>query len=283
MKKYKVDGLRELSVEEEKKIQIEILNEVSSFCNANGIKYYLLYGTLLGAVRHKGFIPWDDDIDIGMFREDYDNFFKCFNCYSSEKGTQYEAININTNNNYYLPMGKVINKNTMLIEHVNVDCPLGVFIDIFPIDCLPNCMKECLNITRKIKGIERLLEYKQSFWSSEYSIFKNIYHVAIKAVLLAFPNYKLCEYINHMAENNKNKDSNNMGSIVLGMYGEKEIWSRNDFEKTTLVEFEGKKYSAPVGFDNVLRKTYGDYMTLPPIERQISHHKNSAYWRKGVE
>ena len=282
-KRNRVNDLREISIEDEKKVQTGILNEINDFCNANGIKYYLLYGTLLGAVRHKGYIPWDDDIDIGMFRKDYNLFFECFNQYSRTKGLQYEAININTDNKYYLPMGKVVDKDTILIEDISLSYPLGVFIDVFPIDYLPDSVGKCVKIIKKVKGVKRLLSCKLSLWSNTHSLIHNLCCITIKVLLLPVSCNRLCKWMNCIVTDSNDKKSQNVGSIVFGMYGEKEIWNLDDFDKSILVEFEGKEYFAPAGLDNILHKTYGDYMTPPPIEKRISHHKNSAYWGKRVE
>ena len=274
-----VENNMKIPLEEEKKIQIQILNAIDDFCSKNGIKYFLLYGTLLGAVRHKGFIPWDDDIDIGMFREDYNLFFDTFNQYSQNNGHKYEAIYINNNKKYYLPIGKVIDKDTILFEHVNVNCPLGVFIDVFPIDSLAASREDCVKLVKRIGIIERLLGYKQAFWSDRYSLIKNIFHMIVKAILFPFSNNYLCRQINRMASCKVEPETKNAGSIVLGVYGEKGIWDREDFDDSIKLEFEGKYYSAPSGYDNLLHRIYGDYMKLPPKEKQLNHHKNTAYWR----
>ena len=275
----KKDNHIEIPLEEEKELQLEILNTIDDYCSNNDIKYFLLYGTLLGAVRHKGFIPWDDDIDIGMMRDDYNRFFESFNQYSRDNGLKYEAVNIDNKSKYYLPIGKVIDKDTILFEHVNVNCPLGVFIDVFPIDNLPDSREQCVKIVKRIGYIERLLGYKQAFWSDRYSLFKNIYHMIMKGILFPFSNNFLCKQINKMASCYGGSKKENAGSIVLGVYGEKGIWKRKYFDDSAKLEFEGKLYSAPIGYDNLLHCIYGDYMTLPPKEKQINHHINSAYWR----
>lgn len=281
MYNYIEDELRIISIDKEKIIQLNILNTIREFCNSHRIRYYLLYGTLLGAVRHKGFIPWDDDIDIGMLREDYNRFFSCFNQLSKDENSKYEAINIDTNSKYYLPMGKVIDRGTVLIEEVNVDFPLGVFVDVFPIDYLPESKRKCVEIVREIGFFERLLAYKQCFWSEKYSLIKNLFHFGMKALLLPFSSNRICKWINSLASTHGNENSKYIGSIVLGIYGEKGIWNREDFDNEKLVvkEFEGKEHPVPCGYDHVLCRIYDDYMTLPPKEKQVSHHKNNAYWR----
>ena len=104
--------MRRIYIDELKKIQINILDQVADFCNKNDISYWLDCGTLLGAVRHKGYIPWDDDVDIGMFRSDFDRFLNLFN----QSNERYKVYNIENNNEFYYPFGKVLDTTTILYE-----------------------------------------------------------------------------------------------------------------------------------------------------------------------
>ena len=122
---------KELSLEEKKKILVSILSEVHNFCDENNLKYFLPGGTLIGAVRHKGFIPWDDDIDIYMPRNDYEKFL----CEFNKESERYQVISLKTDG-YYLPFGKVIDTKTVLIENVDSDYKMGIYLDIFPLDNL---------------------------------------------------------------------------------------------------------------------------------------------------
>ena len=126
--------MKRIDTSEMKLIEMSILNEIDRFCKERGITYFLFVGTLLGAVRHKGFIPWDDDIDICMKREDYEKFFHDFNI---NRDDCLFAVNYKNDDEYYLASGKVIDTRTLLIEEKDA-APIGVYVDVFPMDRLPN-------------------------------------------------------------------------------------------------------------------------------------------------
>ena len=123
--------IKYLSMDEIKSVELEILKYIHNFCIENDIKYFLNYGTLIGAVRHKGFIPWDDDIDICMFRKDYEKFIDLF---SKDDGI-YKILSLETDDKYYNNFMKVINSKTKIEDERNYKTyDLGIFVDIFPID-----------------------------------------------------------------------------------------------------------------------------------------------------
>lgn len=125
-------------IDELKFISYNILKFVADFCEINNIKYYLFAGTLLGAIRHEGFIPWDDDIDIAIPRDDYEKFIIEFD---RNNDVNYKVLSIENSNKYYLPYAKVIDNRTLLFEDGKESMPIGVFIDIFPLDSIPD--KSC--------------------------------------------------------------------------------------------------------------------------------------------
>ena len=126
--------MKELTIEELKQYQLGILKVVAEYCEGNEIKYWLDCGTLLGAVRHKGYIPWDDDIDIGMLREDYDKFIYSFNS-SNER---YKVYSIENNPDFYFPHAKVLDTDTVLYEPDENGLKLNINIDIFIYDNAPD-------------------------------------------------------------------------------------------------------------------------------------------------
>ena len=126
-----------------KKVSLDILISIHEYCKANGIKYSLGYGTMLGAVRHKGFIPWDDDIDILMMREDYDRFL------SGYKDSKFEVIDHKREKKYILPYAKVVDKNTVLFNSWMPDLKLGVSVDVFPVDYVGKDMDEAEKLYNK--------------------------------------------------------------------------------------------------------------------------------------
>ncbi|WP_066804601.1 LicD family protein [Moraxella oblonga] len=272
MKKIDLDELRQL--------QIQILDEVSSFCESNNIKYFLMAGTLIGAVRHQGYIPWDDDIDIGMLREDYDKFIKL---YSSQKNTQYYLHGYEIDKKSSFPFIKCCLKNTLVTEKGLIDKEIfGVNIDIFPIDTVLSS-----DIQYVIKTIDRVKlkrhwkvideEYLQQL--SPYKGFRYFRKYLLLKYLKIIPMSFIFEKIYSVIENQKFLDSSNIkkGNIVWG-YGECELVNPEIFENTITILFEGKMYRVPEKYDEWLTSVYGDYMQLPPIEKRVSHHHFNAFY-----
>ena len=171
------------SLDELKKIELDIMIKVHQFCEENGIKYYMIAGTLIGAIRHKGFIPWDDDIDIAMPREDYEKFLKIFPEYGKKNNLL--AVNNRTKPYYGRPMTKVIDTRTSLTEpEYRSDDPIGVFVDIWVMDGVPDDASkgDWLKKMRREKEILFASVYKAT---TQFSFVKNL------AILLGRPiNYK---------------------------------------------------------------------------------------------
>ncbi len=254
-----------------KKIELDILKAFIDVCEKLNLKYYVIGGTLLGAVRHKGFIPWDDDIDVGMMRKDYEIFL--------EKGQAllpdyYFIQTRKTDPNYPIFFAKIRDSRTTFIETAvkNIKINHGVYLDIFPLDYYPE---------NKIKG--KWIEFKKKVIylrrrsvftldeKSKGSIFKEtlakvlglftrIFYPTINSAFKAWN--KLC------LKTKESKFIENYG----GAWGVKEIAPIDWFKANTQLEFEKINVLAPDGYDKWLKKVYGNYMKLPPIEKQVSHH-----------
>ena len=141
-----------INVEELKQVQLDILKFVDEYCKKNNLKYYLAYGTLLGAVRHKGYIPWDDDIDLLMFREDYEKFVTSF------KDERYKVFATEVNAKYPYPFAKVGDTTTYFEEEIKDVMDTGVNIDIFPLDYLPE---------DKVKSVTKKRNFLQKIWTAK--------------------------------------------------------------------------------------------------------------------
>lgn len=264
--------MNSITTDEIKKIQLDILLAVDRFCKDNNIDYYLCGGTLLGAVRHKGFIPWDDDIDIQMKRNDYERFIVEFD------HPIYKTININNTSNYYLSNTKVIDSRTFLIEEVKKPIPLGVFIDIFPLDQLPN-NRLLLRITNAVIAIfRRILLVKNISNSAQRSTIKNSILSIGYWIFKPITNKTIITSINCLSQLFNNSKASNIACISSFSYGLKEVVPATDYAYPVDCQFEGYSFSAPNGYENILKSWFGDYMILPPKEKQVSHHNFKAYW-----
>lgn len=263
--------MRRLNAEEVKKIQIEILDVVAAFCEENSINYWLESGTLIGAVRHKGYIPWDDDIDIGMLRKDYDRFADLFN----KSNDRYRFVDIDNTPDYYAAFGKIIDTNTVLYEPDKNGNKLSVNIDLFVFDNAPDDDKELKKMYDKRDRLQMIALFsKHDNVLERDSFVKRLSKKALHLVCLPFSQEKC---LKKMVSNSK-KYSNENTSRIGNFFGVIRIASnKRIFKEFIYLTFEGKEYKAPVGYDEWLTDLYGDYMQLPPVEKQVTHHQYEAY------
>lgn len=265
--------MTEINKDELKRIQIGILDKVTTFCEENNIRYSLYGGTLLGAIRHKGYIPWDDDIDISMPRPDYERFLKTFH----ETENSYLKIHdLRLNKKYPYPFIKVSDERTLFIENCNNNYEIGVNIDIFPIDGLPSSCKKSVRIFKKSNFYRNLLELKRIIIIKERAIHKNVFIILARILLLLVPIRYLLNKIIRLATKNDYEESDYIGNIVWG-YASKERCSKSVYNDYITKDFEGRKYKIMAGYEEYLTNVFGDYMQLPPKEQQESHHSFNAY------
>lgn len=260
---------------------LDMLSYVDDWCNNHNLRYYLMYGTLLGAIRHKGFIPWDDDIDIAMPRKDYDRFMKTFS--SEDVNNRYSVVNINNTKGYYLQFGKVVDNTTLLKEHLKGGIDLGVYIDIFPLDNLTReggteeeHQDDIRQLIKRIKPYRDILNAKLHPWDKKRTLLRNIISTFIAS--LPIPNKYLISKIDKIARIYEDvKNPAYIGVAVFNIYRGKEAIKAELFGGRKRMEFEGRKYNVPIGYDGVLTRTYGDYMTPPSEKDRISHHDYEVY------
>lgn len=256
--------------EELKRIQIQILDAVVKFCDENKIHYWIDCGSLLGAVRHKGYIPWDDDIDVGMLREDYDRFMQLFHI----QNDRYVFKSIENDSTYLFPFGKVLDTQTLLYEPDRNGIRHHINIDIFPYDNAPD-QKLALDIMYIRRNIFKTLRLAQTgILKPNGSVFKRWAIKFVNVMVKPFPENFFTKKI---IENSK-RYKDRPGSYVGDFTSVSVIKCKKDiFDSYVFVEFEGKKYKAPVGYKKWLRAMYGDYMIPVPREEQRSRHLFEAY------
>lgn len=272
--------MEKIELEELKKIQLGILDYIDKFCRDNNIKYWLDSGTLLGAVRHKGYIPWDDDIDIGMLRQDYEKFTELFN---KDNNSNYKFHCYENDSNWYFPYGKVLDGNTIMYEpDEKSGVKTAVYVDIFIYDNAPADEEFLKKMYRKRDLYNKLnkLQTSKHFVLPEKQKY-NFLRYPVWLLFQLFPKrYFIRKSINNCKKYMKEETGyiGNFSGMVAKVKSKKEIF--NSFIE---VEFEGKKYPAPIGYDEWLTDCYGDYMKLPPKEKQVSHHRFVAYKKKEVD
>ncbi len=266
---------RAINVEELKKIQLDILKHVDRFCKEHQIKYFMCGGSLIGAIRHKGFIPWDDDIDIMMLRDDYELFVSEYLVNDESIYKMHSSRNVD---GWFLPFVKVENANTVLKEHIEKKYTMGVNIDVFPIDNVPDDRNLQIDMYKRWKKWFNIHGLKLMSTMKGRTFIKNAILVFFHFVL-TFVSYKyLVKKIETNAMRFSNHETNCCGIAVWG-YGEKEINLKSNFKDVIMMPFEGISVPVPVGYDNYLTSVYGDYMKLPSIEKRVSHHDFEAWWK----
>ncbi len=261
-----------INLDEMKRIELDMMKEIHAFCLAQNITYSLGYGTLLGAVRHKGFIPWDDDIDLIMPRPDYDKFIKSF------QGEHYKVVS-SLDPTYCYPYAKVYDSRTYLKENLHHTYPdMGVFIDIFPVDGLPPDKKHQLRLYRRQKFLYKLHISMKYHISNEWSIPKNLLLLVSRGVAIFFPVRKVVKAL----ERNYLLYPYETSSDVAVMLGEVELVpiARSSFEHPVLLEFEDTSFYAIKDYDANLTGLYGEYLKLPPLEQQVSEHRYKVGWKQ---
>ena len=271
------DIKREIPLDQLKEIELGILQKIDSFCKKNSLRYFLCGGTLLGAIRHKGFIPWDDDIDIYMPREDYEKFASLFN---EDSNFHHKFICMENNKDYCLPFGKVVCTDTTLLEtQVQSTCGMGVYVDVFPLDGLGNSLDKAKKIIAKCGRYRMLLELSKS--KKRKTTFVNV--IANLCCRVLFWGRHLL-YSRYLKAAKKNSFVNSKYVAFSGAYyGEREIMEHDVFLNSRLHEFEKGFYPVPIGYDTYLTKLYGEYMRLPPIEKRVTHHSFIAYYMESAK
>lgn len=266
--------MKELSLQEIKQIELEILKEFHSFCVANNIRYFLAFGTLLGAIRYKGFIPWDDDVDVLVPRDDYDRLMTLF-----QDSDRYRLYSFERNRKYRFPFAKLCDMTTSLTEiyYPNNGVDLGVNMDIFPLDYWDNDSEKAKEELRRIRKINACLSYLKV----DKPQTNNPLRYAVWSVIVAYCKMRgSAHYIQKVIrECNKpeQRGSCYVGPKVWPIWGERVIVSAEVFAETIEIEFEGEKFFAPAGYDTYLTSLYGDYLPEPPVEKRKTHHSFKAY------
>ena len=265
-----------ISFEENRKIQTEILLEFASFCKKNNLTYYLAYGTLLGAVRHKGFIPWDDDIDVWMPRGDYKKFI---DLYRKSKENSHYKLSIPGEKISKHSFLKMYDSNTVKIEdgvYYKNDY-LGIDIDIWPLDGQPEDEQYYFKWYKKLKF--QYLLFFASISSLKYGNLKRKLKVLLLKII-AGNRRKILDKTEKMHTTFPFNECKKIGCIISYFNVKKDRYLKSWFDKTILLDFEGHKLCAPAEYDKILTQRYGDYMQLPPEHQRVTHHKNNVFWKE---
>lgn len=262
--------MKRLSLEELRKHQLDILDATAKFCDENQISYFLDGGTLIGAIRHKGYIPWDDDIDIGMLRPDYDKFSRLFNASNS----RYKFSSVEIDDNYCLPYGKVFDTRTLLYEPDKTGNKSAVNIDVFVFDNAPDNPSVIRKMFKKRDLLMLCCLLRISDHKPRGNFFRRLFLYFTRLILKLFPRNFFARRIIANSKLYGSKQTKNIGNFAGYI---RAICNREILRDFVDAEFEGRTYKIPANYDEWLRLFYGDYMQLPPVEQRVSHHRFEAY------
>lgn len=266
-----------LQLDELKRIEFELLVELDRICGKYGLKYSLAYGTLLGAVRHHGFIPWDDDIDVMMSRPDYYKFLEAVEKECAD--SPYKVVSMHTDDDFFAPLAKFTDTRTRVYQTYGQieKVPYGVYVDLFILDGLPEKGKEehykeaeklrfkwgmaCRKIFAKHRSKSFLRDVGGSLYSIPYKI-------------LGYKHYRN-KYDRHCSSVDYNT-AKNIAVVEFGENLKKEMMDKADMEELSTVEFEGRAFSAVRSPEEYLTRMYGDYMQLPPESQRVPKHSSKV-------
>ncbi len=274
--------MKEMTASEIKSCSLDILLFIDQLCKKHNITYYLCGGTLLGAVRHQGFIPWDDDIDIMLPRKEYNKLLECFP--SDDKYVIRKPL---VDKGYPYPYAKVMDNNTIKYENFRSQYLVGgIDVDVFPIDALPSDNVQCIAYFKEIEKIGLKLDFLKltsfkgrNIMSTTAKYLCSYYYRAKQFCGLISTEKVLSQYVT-LAQRYNGIASECCGITSISHYGIKERNISKDYVPTVLVSFENHQFPAPGCYKTYLSNLYGkNFMELPPVDKRVTHHDFKAYWR----
>lgn len=268
--------MERLSARSIQQAELNILLEFQKWCNKYDLKFYLCGGTMLGAARHKGFIPWDDDIDVCMPRPDYEKLIKINKDLNGING-RFQIV-CDELGNFDFPFMKILDTKTVCNMDYTIKTNYDhLWIDVLPVDGLPDNMSDVDHLYNKVSFYRRLLSLCLAKAGKGSTKFKAISKVFLVPFAKLIGKKRLLEKINDLASLNKYETSKNVGILTWGLYKSNELMKKEDFEKKDVVVFEGHKFSVMSCWRSYLENLYGDYMKLPPVEKRKVHNMIAYY------
>lgn len=272
--------MKEMTAEDIQQTSLEIMQDIHEFCVANNIKYTLQGGTLIGAIRHKGFIPWDDDLDVAMPRPDYDRFIRT---YKSEKGYEVFARDLPDSTDVLMSYARVCDMRDTYVDDTFypwTNRKKGVWIDLFPLDGVSDDYEEAKKQHMKMKfvwsqGMSRRWR-NAPFWAVKP--FKKKLKLLAKKVLAPFFSDTLFDRHNEMCKAIKWGETEHYSNLAFMGYGIRERHRCAVLDEVILWPFEDRQFFVMAGYDEALKEKYGNYMQLPPKEKQVRGHSIYTYY-----
>lgn len=270
---------KELTVAETQAVSLEILNIIATVCEERNYRYFLIYGTLIGAVRHSGFIPWDDDVDIMMPRPDYEKLLNHLKN-NIDRYPNLEVFNPDTCRDYPYMITRISDKRYEIDMSNEKPYGMGVFIDIYPYDGLGDTKKEAIKFGLKGDRLSSLCYLA----SRKHFAIENTKSFLRKVIKLpAFIHAKIHgkkyyqKKLQKLANTKSFEKSNYIGCVVWLSGGERDIFPKEWFKESIKMKFDKYEFNVPKDYDKILRQIYGNYMQLPPESERVGHHFYKTY------
>lgn len=271
---YTKDGICYLAhpkIERVREVQLQLAEEVKRICSKYDISYFIIWGTLLGAERNAGFIPWDDDFDIALFRDDYTKFIKVA---PKEIAAPFFLQTALTDRQYYFPYARMRNSKTtgIIVENYSADYNNGIFIDIYPLDAIPSC--------QMLRGIKFWLRDNFYWVCSNYYMSKSSGTSSIMSKVLArFFEYEfLCSCFDHICKIGNRIDGKVVGLAYHKVLAKTYKFTKKYAQETRELPFEGHSFAVPTGYKRILAEVYGDYMKIPPKRKRGRWHEGQIIY-----
>lgn len=257
-----------LILDEVKNIEFSILKKFITFCGENHLRYALTYGTLLGAVRHQGFIPWDDDIDVMMPREDYNSFIEAFEHRSPIEGC--ELLSRQKTKGYFYPFAKLCDTSTVAKMEDN-HTEHGIWLDVFPVDHVPDDEKKARKFHRHIRFYKNMIISYTTDFSTKHRNWKLIPKFFLAMISRIIGVDRIASYIEKESRQFNNEGTRKI-AIVSWQSAEGGNMGLDEITRPAKVMFNGLEMNAPADYDAYLRSIYGEYMQLPSENKRTTHH-----------
>lgn len=254
-------------IQELRKIQIGVLDELHRFCSENALTYFLSSGSLIGAVRHGGYIPWDDDIDVYMPRGDYE---RLLNSYCDKSG-RFKLLDPRKEKHYFYTFAKLADTRTLMKEEETKGYEIGVYVDVFPVDYVSDDLSERERVFRRKKLLYKIRRCKLSKENCLYSQLAYLCYKYLPIPLSVIDRQIEKQIVRH-------KPTGTVCNMTEAGPAVSHCFPASAIASSTEIGFEGKMYMTMIGYKTYLECTYGDYMKLPPVEQRQTH-KFEAWWR----